>query len=107
MKNLIFLGLLTFSVSTNATNAEVLEEVHRKVLGGLDLTGHFLVQEEMCCCEYIVQDNLDPASHSSTKNAWISVSQCWSGYNDPLTIGRQSRPPGKCVSAAQCGKKRL
>jgi hypothetical protein len=32
---------------------------------------------------------------------------CWAGYSDPLTIGRQSRSPGRCVSAALCGKKRL
>lgn len=63
--------------------------------------------QEMCCCEYVVQDNLDPASRSTPHHAWIAVSECWAGYSDPLTIGRQSRPPGRCVSAKLCGKKRL
>lgn len=63
--------------------------------------------QEMCCCEYVVQDNLDPASHSVPHYAWITVDSCWAGYNDPLTIGRQARPSGRCVSAALCGKKRL
>jgi hypothetical protein len=63
--------------------------------------------QEMCCCEYVVQDNLDPANRSAPRHAWIAVGACWAGYSDPRTQGRQARPPGRCVSAAQCGKKRL
>jgi hypothetical protein len=63
--------------------------------------------QEMCCCEYVVQDNLDPANRSASRYAWMAVHACWAGYSDPLTIGRQSRPPGRCVSAALCGRQRM
>lgn len=62
---------------------------------------------EKCCCRYVVQDRIDPASGSEVRHAWISSAACFEGYRDPLTLGRQERAPGRCVDAKLCGRNRL